>query len=488
LYTVDNIIEVDAVFTDFVVPPPLYNANQTGFALTKSPVGFQVIYLKDGAMGPYVDIQQDRDVSIDAYVYSPATSIFTFLIRSIDGAGYGRIAAYQSYGEALWTLSNAADDDVDDNNPDTRLLSGWTWDADVVTPILSLDNSTVYINFLSEVVALAAFNLTTGDILWSISSLNDYSVVMGESTVEIAPDAALGGMLLAETSIYAGIYDRYVANHTGATSTFNSGFLHIHTENGTVNTNNSWVYDGPYCLGSYQGGIRGTPAWGTSNVYASDQFWGMLAWSQRNLTNLVYNTHLQNEYTPSALVMSDDKSVLFGLRDGIYPTGYIPQSGFVKWTTKTIRLQCDTMSVSRNPPPVVEGNVVYYSCGNVWYGFLVNNGTLYNYGNATTIYSNHQQGLFVSLSVVDGVVYTTENFVGMTLSYITAWDTLPTNAVEEPSQAPTTSSTDTATIDSTASPSSSTTTTIVICCCPWRWHPALLLAAVVAIGALVGMT
>jgi hypothetical protein len=61
-----------------------------------------------------------------------------------------------------------------------------------------------------------------------------------------------------------------------------------------------------------------------------------------------------------------------------------------------------------------------------WYVFLVNNGTLYNYGNATTSQFNNQQGIFVvSFSVVDGDVYTTESIEAMALSYITVWDTLP---------------------------------------------------------------
>lgn len=160
--------------------------------------------------------------------------------------------------------------------------SGWTWNPSVVTPILSLDNTTVYINFASEVVSLAAFNLTNGEGLWNISNLEDDPTIL-RSDLDVPPDAALGGLLLfGNNALVAGLYDRYEVNPatTGSApkvSTFNSGLLRINTVTGTVDVKDSWIYDNSRCFGNYQGGIQVIPVLGLANVYASDQFWGRLA-------------------------------------------------------------------------------------------------------------------------------------------------------------------------------------------------------------------
>ncbi|KAG7370672.1 hypothetical protein IV203_019242 [Nitzschia inconspicua] len=440
--TVDPIL-LNAAFTDFVIPPPMYNTNNVGYVLLRNPVGFQVVNLRDGVSGDVFVVQQGNDVSIDAYVYSPTSEIFTFLIGNIDGPGYGRIAAHTRRGNALWTLSNALDT--------TSPLPGWNWDPDVVTPILSHDNTTVFINFISETVSIAAFDLLTGDVVWNISNLEDDPVII-EKDFDVPPRAALGGLALAGSSgILAGLYDRDSINpRSGASSSFNSGLLRINAMNGTVDTDSSWIYDQTLCFGRYQGGIRGAPAMGFANVYASDQFWGQLAWSQRNLTTLVYNKQLQNEYTPSPLVLNEDRSIMLGMRNQLYPSGYIPRTGLLIWTTRTTRLQCNTKAVSRNPPPVVDRDVAYFSCGTTWYGFWAKNGTLYKYGNAT-VASNGEQGIFISLSVVDGIVYTTEIFESRALSFVTAWDARQAVDIDEQQTSEAPSMTDEESVEGTDS-------------------------------------
>jgi hypothetical protein len=49
---------------------------------------------------------------------------------------------------------------------------------------------------------------------------------------------------------------------------------------------------------------------------------------------------------------------------------------------------------------------------------------------------NGSQGLFVAMSIVGGVLYTTERHFGMPLSYVTAWSTLPTGVEVDPSEVP----------------------------------------------------
>jgi hypothetical protein len=121
-----------------------------------------------------------------------------------------------------------------------------------------------------------------------------------------------------------------------------------------------------------------------------------------------------------ALKITNDSSTLIGMRDYLYPTGFVAPTGYVRWSQlqKSIRLQCDTKTVNPNPSPIIDDatGMVYYSCGMVWYAFWVKNGTLYNYGSVVP----DSSGNFVTMILVDGVLYTTE-LSGAGNSYITAW-------------------------------------------------------------------
>jgi hypothetical protein len=437
-------------FIGCCVPPPEYNAQQAAYVLTEDPIGFLTINMTNLTLGNFFDISTtsedgwdaNDDATMDAYVYSPTLELFVFLIGSVAGNGFGRITAIESTGSMRWTRSNADQGQGDSNQDgvvdedDYNPLPNWTWDPAVVTPILSHDNATVLINFASEAVTICAFNLSTGYRSWNITNLQEDDNILEEG-FPVPSNAAMGGLLGSTSSgvIHAGLYDRNTAFNGGSTANFNSGMVTSNTDLGTVNTNNSWVYSDTLCFGNYQGGIRGTPVLGPANLYASDQFWGQLGWNQQDLSSTIYNNQVASAYTPMALQMSTDRTILLGMRSQAFPTAYVARSGMIKWTTRTTGLTCDTRSVQRNPSPVVYRDQVYYACGSVWYAFNTANGSLYNYGNAT-MEENGSQGLFVAMSIVGGVLYTTERHFGMPLSYVTAWSTLPTGVEVDPSEVP----------------------------------------------------
>ena len=431
-------------------------ASPIGYVLTENPIGFQIVNVSDGTPLTFYDIHEtNMDTTIDAYTYVPYANVFFFLISSIaktnnndgslpTGTGIGRIAAYDaSTGSGLWSFTNdpslltSSSDDVSESARESPILN-WRWDPNVVTPILSTNHSCIFINFVTG-ASIAAFNVSNGAILWN-TTLEDIqnqflsSEDSNGDTINLSPNATLGGMRLhGSHTIYAGLYDGM-----GNDRNFNSGFLAINADDGLLRMNSDslgtsiWYKSESSCSADYQGGIIGIPRPGKQiRIYVTDQFWGLMGFIQLNVSSISYKTQIPNDYSPVSLAISDDFSTLFGFRDQKYPTAFKARSGYVEWSQvpgtghPADSAECDTTSIPRNPPPVVDRHTVYYACGRVWYGFNITNGDVVTYGTVVDPTSSNGEvsvPYFISMELVNGVLYTTETD-GIGSSYVTAWGT-----------------------------------------------------------------
>jgi hypothetical protein len=463
-------INRNITFTGFYVPPaPLItpssgeetdtastattssSTRNLGYAFSQNPVGFQAINLTTGSRRTFFGIDSDDKLQmIDNFVFVPSINGFVFLIRSKDqsttttastpserqsstapyrgGSFYGRIAAFRVTGGGLWSYMNN-----DINSP----IYNWTWNPTALTPLRSEDDDVVYINFLSPVVSVAAFSPVNGTILWN-TTLQDY-------TDFLPTKAAVGGMTVHGDTIYAGLYDK---NLNRTADPFSSSLIKIDTTAGTTSPSDSWVWCGVDCNRSYKGGIVGAPVLGSTQVFATDRFMGVIALSQSNISNLLFSSNVGNDYSPMPLAISDRLTSLLGIRNELYPFARRTSNGLISWTTRAGRLQCDTRSANPNPPPIVNNGIVYYACGTVWYAFVINGGSVYNYGIATTT-PDGVTGIFVSMQIVNDILYTTE-VTGTGASFITAWSTIPNRGDNNSTTMSPTTSTDSTTPPSIA--------------------------------------
>lgn len=131
---------------------------------------------------------------------------------------------------------------------------GTFWNPETVSPLLSDEYETIFVNFRTNMV-LGAFNATNGAMLWS----ND------DASIE------LGRMTQLGVKIYAG---QYRSNYT--TEDFKPSVLRFSQITGEVTAN--WTLDCDDCLGS----IRGAPVVSANldSIYFSDVYAGNVALGQ----------------------------------------------------------------------------------------------------------------------------------------------------------------------------------------------------------------
>jgi len=190
-------------------------------------------------------------------------------------------------------------------------------------------------------------------------------------------------------------------------------------------------------------GIVGAPrvAQDGGTMWVTDSSRGLLAFDPSDVSTLLYKDDMPGSFVPVQLAHWADTglSYVFGGRNEDYMESYAGATGERVWVSLEVgssEYSCDFDLVNQFSPPIVDGDLVYYNCGERWYAADVRDGTWLNYADLSVTSSF----AFSSLQLANGMVYASEG--SSVRSKVVAFSTVPTTGAPSmsPTKAPTTDS------------------------------------------------